>query len=333
MILAAGLGTRLHPITQFLPKPLVPVLNVPNVLHSLFLMRRAGIREVILNLHHLPEKLENFLGDGSRWGMKISYSHEPTLLGTGGGVKKAEKFFEGKPFVLVNCDFVSDIDLVPLIELHLDRGALGTMVLLDDPGRQALYSKVGVDKAGHLCSLPKRQSRVADRSGIFTGIHVLDSAAFAQLEEKPSGINDVLYPSWMEKEPSRIFGEFANGHWLDTGDFPALFQTSMELLAQLNDCPTLRQVLQEFGGYEEKRPGIWAAKEESLPKNVELIGPVVLGRGCHFEGKATVGPFAVLGDGSHVAANVELSRCVGIENPQLSTTAEGFIQFRDSRLF
>src|SRR5687768_14967627 len=100
MVLAAGLGTRLQPITQKTPKPLVPVLNVPNILHSLYLLKRVGITEIILNLHHLPDQLEQFLGDGSRWGLKLAYSREQQLLGTGGGLKKAEKFFDGQPLVL-----------------------------------------------------------------------------------------------------------------------------------------------------------------------------------------------------------------------------------------
>lgn len=333
MILAAGLGTRLHPITLSIPKPLVPVLNVPNILHNVFLLKRAGIREVILNLHHLPDQLEKFLGDGSRWGMKITYSHEPVLLGTGGGVKKAEAFFKGEPFVLVNCDFVCDFELTPLIHQHLEKNGLGTMVLFEDAARQALYSKVGVNAEGNLCSLPKKRVGAPARQGIFTGIHFLDCEAFRHLEQKPSGINDILYPLWMEQAPKRIHGEFASGSWLDTGDFPALFQTSMELLKQLGTNDTLRQTLEAFGGYTEKRPGVWAPQNEKLPSNVDFVGPVVIGKGCHFEGMATVGPFCVLGDGARVDAGITISRMVGIENPQLTESAEGFIQFKNQRVF
>jgi len=333
MILAAGLGTRLHPITQVIPKPLVPVLNVPNILHSLFLLKRAGITEVILNLHHLPDQLEKFLGDGSRWGMKIVYSHEKTLLGTGGGVKKAEYFFQGQPFVLVNCDFVCDFDLKPLIHQHLEKHGLGTMVLFEDATRQALYSKVGVNGEGNLCSLPKKRTSAPTRQGIFSGIHFLDCEAFQHLEIKPSGINDILYPLWMEKAPKRIHGEFAQGTWLDTGDFPALFQSSMVLLDQLATNETLRQTLAEFGGYVEKKPGVWAPKSETLPSNVEFIGPVVVGKHCTFEGKATVGPHVVLGDGAQISPGIKISRGVGMQNPQLTESAEGFIQFKNNRLF
>src|SRR5690606_11225089 len=126
---------------------------------------RAGIREVILNLHHLPQALETFLGDGSQWEMKIAFSKEQTLLGTGGGVKKAEPFFDKKPFVLVNCDFISNVDLLPLIKKHEESRSLASMVLWDNAQMQAFYSKVGIDGEGRLVSLPLLSTKEASRTG------------------------------------------------------------------------------------------------------------------------------------------------------------------------
>jgi NDP-sugar pyrophosphorylase family protein len=101
MILAAGLGTRLRPLTNTIPKPLLPVGGTPLIVWNLLLLRRHGIREVIVNLHHLGHLIRKELGDGSTWGMRISYSEEPTLLGTGGGLKQAEAFFAGEPFLVM----------------------------------------------------------------------------------------------------------------------------------------------------------------------------------------------------------------------------------------
>ena len=113
MILSAGLGTRLLPVTGKLPKPLVPVLNIANILFGISLLKKAGIRDVIINTHHLPDTLENFFKKNHSWGIHISFSREEILMGTGGGVKKAEPFFQGQPFVLLNCDFITNIDLTP----------------------------------------------------------------------------------------------------------------------------------------------------------------------------------------------------------------------------
>ncbi len=267
MILAAGLGTRLLPVTEKMPKPLVPVLNIPNILYSLSVLKRAGIEEVIINLHYLPNQIEDFFRGGERWGMKVCYSRETQLLGTGGGLKKAEAFFQGEPLVVVNCDFISDVDLNPLVERHFARKALGTMVLLENPAAQPFYSKVGIDSEGHLVSLPRLEISRSSRVGIFTGVHILDGSAFKHLKETPSGINELLYPAWMKSQPKSIYGDFiGDASWYDTGERNTLWMSSLKLLGELQSgSPYLRNFLAEFGGYEEKDAGVWGPRGIALP--------------------------------------------------------------------
>jgi NDP-sugar pyrophosphorylase family protein len=100
MILAAGLGTRLRPLTDSLPKPLLPVAGTPLIVWNLLLLRKHGIHDVLVNLHYLGDLIEKELGDGSKWGMSLTYSHEWTLLGTGGGIKQAQSFFGEEPFLV-----------------------------------------------------------------------------------------------------------------------------------------------------------------------------------------------------------------------------------------
>lgn len=335
MILAAGLGTRLLPITQQVPKPLVPVLNVPNILHNLFLLKRAGVTQIILNLHHLPLAIETYLGDGKKWGLSLSYSRESLLLGTGGGLKKAEKFFGGESLVLANCDFISDVDLAPIIQGHLQRDAMGTMVLYQNAELQPLYSKVGVDPKGHLCALPRFQVGTPADHGIFTGVHVLNNGIFNYLQEKPSGINEVLYPALMKESPHRIFGDFMKGYWHDTGDLPALFLASMKLLDQLQSGQgPLVEFMESFGGYEQKRPGVWMPKSAKLPVGVKISSPVVIGDDCKFGSGCELGPYTVLGEGAVVGDNVGMSRFVALGRPQIASgeTIEGAIQFCSNTL-
>jgi len=319
MVLAAGLGTRLLPITEKLPKPIVPVLNVPSILYSLALLERAGIRDVILNLHHLPEKLERFLGDGREWGMKLSFSREQLLLGTGGGLKKAEPFFRGEPLVLANCDFITDFDLRRAIRTHIENDALCTMVLWENPEKQLFYSKVGVDPASHLCSLPRTTIKEPTRTGIFTGIHILESAAFPYLKEVPSGINEVLYPTLMKEAPQRIFGTFMEGsYWYDTGELKYIWSTSMHLLENLQRGDAfLKDFMTRFGKYEEKMPGVWAPRDFAVPANVTLQAPAVIGKNCRFGSHVTVGPFSVIGDGVEIGDEAQLSRVVVLGPAQI----------------
>jgi len=319
MLLAAGLGTRLLPITDKLPKPLVPVLNVANVLYGLFMMKRAGVEDVILNLHHLPQQLEDFLSDGKQWGMRLSYSKEKLLLGTGGGLKKAESFFDGEPLVLINCDFITNADLKPFILKHQANKALCSMVLWENSQAQAFYSKVGVDSESHLCSLPLLTTKPPARTGIFTGIHILENEAFQYLEETPSGINQVLYPALMNEKPDRLFGFFLeNAYWYDTGELGSLWSTSMKLLKalQAGEGP-LREFLKTFGKYEEKKPGIWMPAGTVLPEGVTLNPPLVIGKNCQVGARSVLGPAVVLGDECVLAEEVHVSRFVALKNSRI----------------
>lgn len=324
MILSAGLGTRLRPITYKIPKPLVPVLNIPNIIYGIALLKRTGINDIIINIHHLPDIIESYLGDGSRWDIRISFSREPVLLGTGGGVKKAERFFENKAFVLVNCDFVTNVNLKPVIKKHFQRRAAATMVLIEDPAVQSSYSAVGISESENLCSLPSHQTTEPVRKGIFTGIHILSPEIFRYLEEKPSGINQVLYPALMKECPERVQGAFVSDHyWYDTGDCHFLWATSMKLLDQLAAGDTeLTLFMKQFGNYEEKRKGIWIAREESVPENCELIPPIVLGRSCKINDHCRIGPYAVLGDGSVVETTIPLTRCMSLSRTKVTDLKE-----------
>lgn len=292
MILCAGLGTRLLPITNKLPKPLVPVLNIPNILHIVKVMQKAGINEIIVNTHHLANEVENFFTNTNLNGLKFSFSNERSLLlGTGGGVKKAQSFFGKDSFVLSNCDFVTDINLAPFIEKHFQRGSLATMVLFQDEVRQARYSTVGVDEKENLCSLPKFKRSTPTKGGIFTGLHILNPKIFDYLEEKPSGINDILYPALMKEFPQKVFGDFAeNSYWYDTGDIGSFILATKKLLEKDKSL-----VVPSFHG-------------------VKIRPPVMIGEGCQIESGAVIGPHVVMGKNCRVGNNAQISSAVLLDN-------------------
>lgn len=336
MILAAGLGTRLLPITESVPKPLVPVLNIPNILYCVFLLKRLGVREICINVHHLADKMTAFLGDGSQWGVSIHYSKESLLLGTGGGLKKAADFFTQGTFVLVNCDFITNADLKAVLEVHRGSRSLATMALWENSKVQAFYGKVGVDSTGHLCSLPTFQRAEAARTGIFTGVHFLEPEVLQLLEEVPSGINQVMYPKLMKDQPERVGGVFLeSAYWHDTGDLPHLFSTSMALLRHLHkgDGP-LREILKTMAGYEEKKPGIWGPVEAKLDPKVTFEAPVIFGKNCTFGDRAVLGPFAVIGDKSEIGSEAHLTHYVGLESSRVPSheICKAMIQFQDLKI-
>jgi NDP-sugar pyrophosphorylase family protein len=129
MLLAAGAGTRLRPITDTLPKPMVPLGNQPLLGYTLALLARHNIREVAINLHHHPDVVRAYFGDGSAWGVRITYSFEPELLGTAGAVKKLQAFWGDEPFLVIYGDNLTDCDLTRMAAFHRAKGGLVTLAL------------------------------------------------------------------------------------------------------------------------------------------------------------------------------------------------------------
>ena len=150
MILAAGLGTRLRPLTNTIPKPLLPVGGTPLIVWNLLLLKRHGFRQVVINLHHLGPMIEQTLGTGSKFGIRIIYSHEPVILGTGGGIKQAEPHFSGEPVLILNGDTLVELDLEALCDFHRLRNAAATLVLREDPdaARWGLVSSRSLEVLG-----------------------------------------------------------------------------------------------------------------------------------------------------------------------------------------
>ncbi len=218
MILAAGLGTRLRPLTDRIPKPLVEVAGHPMVAYPLAIVREAGIRDVIINLHHLGDKIREELGDGSEYGVSITYSEEHPILDTGGAIKKAERFLSGDTFVVLNGDMVIDLDLRTVIDWHRERNATATMVLRPESTDTA-YGQIETDREGRIWRFLGQPS-VVDKdleSMMFTGVHVFEPSVFRYMSEGRFGINAETYPA-MLAAGERLFGYRFDGYWsvLDT---------------------------------------------------------------------------------------------------------------------
>jgi NDP-sugar pyrophosphorylase family protein len=217
MILAAGLGTRLRPLTNTIPKPLLPVGGTPLIVWNLLLLRRHGIRDVVINLHHLGDLIEKELGDGSTVGMRISYSHEPTILGTGGGLKQAERFFEGESFLVLNGDTLCDLDVGALCRFHRQENPLATMVVRDDPD---------VDRWGALeLNVQQRIVRInghgrADDGPVvkrmFAGVHIVHPRLLRTL---PAGHASSIIEAYVREieQGQPVFGYTFHGYWSDVG--------------------------------------------------------------------------------------------------------------------
>jgi len=215
MILAAGLGTRLRPRTLDRPKALVEVDGRPLITYGLALLRRHGIRDVIINLHHHGHALASALGDGAQFGVRIEYSHEDPLLDTGGAIKNVAALLTGEPdFLVLNADTISDVPLDALIRTHREHEAAATLVLRSDP-EQARYGLIEVDTARTVRRFLGSPTDVTAplTPYMFAGVHVLSSRVFDYMPgEAAFSITRETYPA-MLGAGERLQGFPFEGFW------------------------------------------------------------------------------------------------------------------------
>jgi NDP-sugar pyrophosphorylase family protein len=228
MVLAAGLGLRMRPLTLLRAKPALPVLNRPLLHWTLELLARHGVTDVIMNVHHLPQTVTEAVGDGGAFGLRVSFAHEERLLGTGGGPRAVRDFFGDEPFLLVNGDMLFNFDLQGLMARHRGRGARATLALLRNPDPR-VYGAVVTDRTGQVLSLAGRPRRARGTVSLFTGVHALDPALLDLLSEGPSdNVLDLYAP--LVAAGGRVDGVRVRGTWYDFGR-PRLYRdTQLRLL-------------------------------------------------------------------------------------------------------
>ena len=227
MLLAAGRGSRLSPLTDSVSKCMIPISGRPLLEHNINVLTNYGVTDVIINLHHLPQTITDYFGDGSRFGVRINYSFEPELLGTAGAVKKAGDFFDG-PFFLWYGDNLSDCKLDRLWRLHKSKGAMVTIALhhREDPTRSGI---VGLDENDRVVRfLEKPRSDQVFSHLVHAGILVLEREVLAQITDRePSDFGRDVLPALLEQN-SPIFGyrlsKEENLRWIDTAEDLAVVQ-------------------------------------------------------------------------------------------------------------
>lgn len=235
MILAAGYGERLWPLSCDRTKPAFPVLGKPLVGFAAEYLARYGVEDVVVNLHHQPDSVRAALGDGSRFGVRLQYVHEPVILGTSGALDNARELLEGDTFVVINGKLITDLDLNAALETHRRRKALATLVLLRNPKHErfsivetldGLVSGFGGMPGGGAPGLE------AEPPLMFTGIHILESRIFEYI---PRGvfshtITDVYLPAMARGE--RIAAHVAEGMWYELSTLERYLDISLALLRQ-----------------------------------------------------------------------------------------------------
>lgn len=233
MILAAGLGTRLRPLTNTMPKPLLPVGGTPLIVWNLLLLKRHGFHDVVINLHYLGPMIEQALGNGSRFGLRIIYSREPMILGTGGGIKQAEPYFSGEPVLVLNGDTLVELDLNALWAFHHTNQAAATLVLREDPDA-AGWGLVEVGEENRIVRITGRGLSVPFPAipRMFAGIHIVNPRL---LREVPKGVASSIIDPYVAAimRGDAVCGYDLKGYWSDIGTAERYGQAEHDVRAGL----------------------------------------------------------------------------------------------------
>jgi mannose-1-phosphate guanylyltransferase len=313
MLLAAGLGTRLRPITYEVPKPLVPVLGTPVMEHILRLLGRHGFDNVISNLHYFPEQIERRFGDGSRWGVGLGYSHEAELLGTAGGVRNVRAHFGDETFLIISGDALTDIDLTSLWEAHKAKGGIATLALkrVDDPSQLGV---VIVAEDGRIQGFQEKPDRAEALSDLGScGIYVMEPEIFDYFPKDPfvDWAQDV-FPVLLEQDVA-FYGHEIGDYWNDIGNVKEFRQGNFAALTgEVKVEIDPGRINPESAWVEE--PPVYVGDGCELGAGVRLMGPVVLGDGCRVGEGAAIRD-SILWPGTEVARDAVLIGAVAGSGP------------------
>jgi mannose-1-phosphate guanylyltransferase/mannose-1-phosphate guanylyltransferase/phosphomannomutase len=291
MVLAAGLGTRLRPLTYEITKPMVPVLDRPVMEHIVELLERHGFHEVIANLHYFPETIREHFGE------RMQYRYEPELLGTAGGVRACADFFGEEAFLVISGDALTDIDLRALAETHRSTGGIATLAVKQVPDTRE-FGVVLHDREGRITGFQEKPSPDEALSDLGNcGIYVFDPQIFDYFPDRPfvDWAKDV-FPVLLENDVPFYIHEVRE-YWNDIGSLSELRKGTFDALrGELH--------LQIEG--QEVRPGIIVAGGSELPEDLELEGPAWIGRDVQIGAGVRLMCPIVLGDGARVGDGAQL---------------------------
>lgn len=306
MILAAGFGSRLGELGQARPKPMLPVLGVPLVRWAVRWLRHHGIREIVINRHHLGEQIEAELGDGSRDDVAIAYSHEAgQILGTGGGLRHARPLFDDGadvPLVVMNAKLLVDLDLPAVLAAHRAAGAEATMVVRPD-AEAARWGSQELAADGRIVRLLGRAPATAAPEPtsvpmMFTGIHVVTPRFLDRIP--PDGEQCVIRTAYRS-----LFDEGRGLHGFVTERYWWEHSTAERYLQGVCNALDGQVPLPYAPG-----PVRGVASDAVVHGDAVVVDPVWIGPGARVEAGARVGPHVQLGPGVVVRSGVRVRRAV-----------------------
>jgi mannose-1-phosphate guanylyltransferase len=316
MVLAAGLGTRLRPITYEMPKPMVPVLNRPVMEHILRLLARHGFTETIANLHWFPETIRGYFGDGSKFGVELTYSEEERLLGTSGGVRNVADFL-GEDFLIISGDALTDLDLTAMREFHRSHDGIATLATkrVEDTSQFGVAITGSDGRIQGFQEKPEPAEALSDLANC--GIYMFRSEIFDYFPEpgtsKAAGPGDPPgFADWaMDVFPRLLEGDVpfysheVDAYWNDIGNLEELRESTLDALSGAVEVEREGEIVD---GY---RSG------EAVGEEGALLGPVLLGAGCEIGDDVRIDGPSVIGEGARIGAGSRLREVIALPGAEV----------------
>jgi mannose-1-phosphate guanylyltransferase/phosphomannomutase len=282
VIMAGGFGTRLRPLTQTLPKPMVPVANLPMLHHIINLLKRHSLTDCVSLLYFQPEEIKQYFRDGSDFGISMKYLLAEEDLGTAGSVRNAEDFYRDERVIVISGDVLTDFDLTAAIAYHEEKGAAATMVLtrLENP---LAFGVVITDQEGRISRfLEKPTWGEVFSDTINTGIYILEPEVFKRI---PKGeffdFSQSLFPKMLE-DGEKLYGYIADGYWRDIGNLSEYRKAHTDVLnGEVQIETTHNQVRHD-------QATVWISKNVHVEPSAKFVGTVILGDEVMIAAGATI---------------------------------------------
>ncbi|MDQ3815373.1 MAG: NDP-sugar synthase [Armatimonadota bacterium] len=308
MILAAGVGSRLDPLTRNVPKPMVPVINQPVMEHIVRLLVRHGFQEIVCNTHYLAEHIEGYFNDGGALGAVMCYNREQELMGTAGGVKRVAEQFDffdpRETFLVIGGDDLTNIDLTAMLHFHKANNALATIALttVSDPSQFGVVVLESGAESGHIVRfVEKPPPGTAPSNLVNTGVYLFEPEI---LDFIPSGqfhdFGKQVFPFLLEQEKP-FFGYCTSDYWRDVGNLREYREChddffSGEFQPQVN----LPQVSDK----------LWIGEDCRIDPTAEIKPPCVIGPRCVIGAGACITGNSVLGEGCEIGSGATVSHSI-----------------------
>jgi mannose-1-phosphate guanylyltransferase / phosphomannomutase len=324
VVMAGGEGSRLRPLTINRPKPMVPLVDRPVMAHIIELLKLHGITEIIITVQYLANVIQDYFGDGTSYGVQITYSVEETPLGTAGSVRNAQHLLQ-EPFLVISGDALTDINLSEVINYHSAKNALATLTLkrVENPLE---YGVIITDEEGRIKQFLEKPSWGEVFSDtVNTGIYVLDPKIFDYLEPGQNvDWSKDIFPQLL-KQDQALFGYIADGYWTDIGTLDAYMRATADYLQNRVRIPRLGTNI----GDE-----IWVGGEYEIAPDARLYGPIFLGHGVKIKGGVVIHGPTVIRDYNIVDTGATIDRSIIWRNSYIGERAElrGAIVTRQSNI-